>query len=162
MPALPLLPPTMLINGLVANDKLNFSTAAEAAAAFAKVFSEYFGGVLTPPLTPMSNVNPAAVAALTAGLTTAFSAKDPATLCSLMHTAIAVNYIGAFASVGPLPMFIGSTLVTAATPLAATLVPAMSALQSETVPAKTVLAATIAAWVCTMTVTIGTVVTKIS
>jgi len=158
MPSLPLLPPTTLINGLVANDKLNFNSAAEAAAAFAKVFSEYFGGVLTPPLTPMSNVDPAAVAALTAGLTTAFSAKDPATLCSLMHTAIAVNYIGAFAPT----MFIGSSLVTAATPLAASLVPAMSALQSETVPAKTVLATTIDTWVCTMTVTIGTVVTKIS
>jgi hypothetical protein len=162
MPALPLLPPTTLINGLVANDKLTFNSAAEAAAAFSKVFSEYFGGVITPPLTPGSNINPLAVAALTAGLTTAFSAKDPATLCSLMHTAIAVNYIGAFAATGPLPMFIGSSLVTAATPLAASLVPAMSALQSETVPAKTVLAATIAAWVCTITVTIGTTVIKIS
>lgn len=146
---------------LVANDEQNFTTEAQAAAAFAKAFSSYFGNVVTPPLLLPdippgsrvgSNANPVAVAALTTGLTLAFKGKDPATVAIGIHTAIAVNYLLNNVTL----IFAGASLVTAATPLAATLVPAMSALQSDSTTAKTVLAATLLAWLSTITVTVGT------
>ena len=149
---------------LVANDKQNFTTEAQAAAAFAKAFSCYFGNVTTPPLllpdippgsgTTGSNINPVAVKALAAGLLLAFKGKDPVTVSTGIHTAIAVNYLLNNAPV----LFAGATLVTAIVPLATTLVPAMSVVQSNSAAAKTTLANILLTWLGTITVTVGSAV----
>lgn len=157
---MPLTNTTQFIQDLVANDKQNFATVAEAATAFAKAFSSYFGNVSVPPLIspppplPASNLDPLAVSKLTAGLVTAFSAKDPASVCLGIQLAV-------LAYMNPPTLMFGPAASAAASPspLAGFIIPAMSVLQEKSLPAKTILATQISLWLQTTTVTMGTAVT---
>jgi hypothetical protein len=147
---MPLAITTAFISDLVANDKLTFKTSAEAAVAFARAFSSYFGSVSAPPLIPGSNLLPLPVSNLTAALIPAFSAKDPASICLGIQLAV-------LAYMTPASTMFGPTAGAAASPvpLAATLVPAMSVVNPDSVSAKTTLATVLAVWLQTVTVTIG-------
>jgi hypothetical protein len=142
---------TKFISDLVANDKQNFTTEAEAAAAFARAFVSYFDSVTVPVLIAVPSMMPAATTALVGGLILAFKCKDPATVSAALHQAIGITYISTFAPT----FFAGATIAVAATPLPATLIPAMSVLSAESVTAKTALATTIATWLQTVTITVG-------
>jgi hypothetical protein len=151
---MPLANTTQFIQDLLANEKQNFATVADAAAAFAKAFSSYFGNVSVPPLVVPNNLDPLAVSKLTAGLITAFSAKDSASVCLGIQLAV-------LAYMNPPTLMFGPTASAAASPspLAGFVVPAMTLVQSEGLTAKTVLATQISLWLQTTTVTMGTVVT---
>ena len=153
---MPLANTSQFIKDLVANDKRNFTTVLEAAEAFAKAFSSYFGNVSAPPLIPATNLDPAAVAKLTSGLSAAFSAKD-ATSVSLGIQLAVLAYLNP-----PTLMFgpVASAAVSPS-PLAGFLVPALATPQDSSIAAKTILATQISLWLNTVTVTIGTVVTPL-
>lgn len=159
---MPLANTAQFISGLIANDKSNFSTKAEAAAAFARVFSTYFGNVSTPPLFILPplflnpTINPLQVKLLTEGLIGAFNAKDPASVSLGIQTAV-------LAYLTPATLMFGPTAgaVEATTPLASTLVPAMSVLSSDSAKSKTKLATIIATWLQTVTVMMGSTATPL-
>jgi hypothetical protein len=153
---MPLANTAQFISGLIANDKINFTTKAEAAAAFARVFSTYFGNVSTPPLLILPplflnpTVNPLQVKLLTEGLIGAFSAKDPASVSLGIQTAVLAYLTPASIMFGPTAGAVASP-----TPLAATLVPAMSVVNPDSVSSKTTLATIISTWLQTVTVVMG-------
>jgi len=159
---MPLADTTRFISDLVANDKINFKTTAEAAAAFARAFSTYFGNVVTPPLfifPPLflnPTLNPLQVKILTEALIPAFKAKKPAAICLGMQTAI-------LAYLTPAAIMFGFSAgsVASPTPLAATLVPAMKVLNPDSVSAKTTLATVMATWLQTVTVVMGSTATPL-
>lgn len=151
---MPLTNTAQFIQDLIANDALNFATVEEAAAAFAKAFSSYFGNVSAPPLSLLSNLDPGAVAKLTTGLIPAFNATDPASVCAGIQAAI-------LAYMNPPTLMFGPAASAAAStaPLASTLASAMTMVQADSATAKTILATQLSLWLQTTTVTIGTVVT---